>query len=309
MAWAASGGVPWHGLGVSVRSDLTTDQFLKKAGLDWTVTKEPTYALRGGVWVPTGECHLYRDSDNSPLTSVTHDWNEVQNKEAFDFFNQFVEEGDMQMHTAGSLDKGRIVWALAKVNDGFEIFEQDRIESHILFTNFHKYGWSTDIRFTPIRVVCNNTLTLALAGGKKDLAVKVSHRRKFDAELVKKALGLSSKMMDEYKTMAEYLGEKRYTPENVIEYFKQVFPAQGHGKNNPTAVSKPALTALENLESQPGANFAPGSYWQAFNAATYVIDHVLGNAAETRLQSSWYGNNRSRKLNALELAKEYAMAS
>src|SRR6056300_757226 len=187
MAYA--GDVPWHGLGVSVSNDLTPQQMMQKAGLDWTVEKHDSFVIIndgfGGVkHVPTGQQALVRSSDNKVLTNVGEGWNPVQNEEAFEFFNEFVMAGDMEMHTAGSLKNGQIIWGLAKVKESFELFKGDVIESYLLFSNFHKYGFSTDVRFTPIRVVCNNTLTLSL-NSKVERMVKISHRKQFVAADVK----------------------------------------------------------------------------------------------------------------------------
>ena len=160
MAYA--GEVPWHGLGVSVSNDLTPRQMMEKAGLDWSVEKVPTYAKVGDEEIPTGVEALVRSSDNKVLTQVGENWNPVQNEEAFDFFSEYCLAGDMEMHTAGSLKGGQMVWALAKIKESFDILGGDQVDQFLLFSNPHMYGKSIDIRFTPIRVVCNNTLTLSL---------------------------------------------------------------------------------------------------------------------------------------------------
>ena len=303
MAYA--GEVPWHGLGVEVHNDLTPVQMLEKAGLDWTVDKYPTYCEVDGQKVITEDQALVRSSDKKILSVVSDDWKPVQNHEAFEFFNEFVMEGDMEMHTAGSLREGKNVWALAKVKDSFEILGGDKVESYLLFSNPHEYGRCIDIRFTPIRVVCNNTLTLSLAG-KNDLMVRLNHRRSFDADMVKQTLGIAHKKMGVYKDMAEYLSSKNFTVDSLHSYLKDVFPSLT--KKDNSIMSRPAETALAALEEQPGAEFGAGTFWQAFNAVTYTTDHLLGHSNATRLQSAWYGSNRQRKVVALEKAVEYADA-
>ena len=182
MAYA--GETPWHGLGTKVSADLSPEQMLEAAGLDWSVEKIPAYAKIAGKQVAIGQSALVRSMDDKILDVVSDDWNPVQNAEAFEFFNEFVAAGDMEMHTAGSLKDGQIVWGLAKVKESFELFKGDKIDSYLLFSNFHKYGFSTDVRFTPIRVVCNNTLTLSL-NSKVERMVKISHRKVFDPSNVK----------------------------------------------------------------------------------------------------------------------------
>ena len=305
MAYA--GETPWHGLGVPVPADLSPEQMLKKAELDWTVRKVPAYADVAGQRVAVGRSALVRDSDDSILDVVSDDWNVLQNHEAFEFFHDFVANGDMEMHTAGSLRNGQLVWALAKVHDSFELFKGDQVDSYLLFSNPHKYGWSIDVRFTPIRVVCNNTLTLSLNTASKNF-VKISHRRQFSGDEVKETLGIAKEKLAKYKEMAQFLGGKKYNVVDLTKYFKQVFPVTG-GPDKKKEMSVSASKALDVIHTQPGAKFAEGSWWSAFNTVTYMVDHVLGRSQDNRLTSAWFGNGKKVKSDALELAVEMAEAA
>jgi len=306
MAYA--GEVPWHGLGVRVPADLTPDQIMDAAGLNWEVNKVPLFLEQNGQKVDAGITALVRSTDNKILTHVTDKWEPVQNRDAFEFFSEYVMAGDMEMHTAGSLKGGRIVWGLAKVKDSFELKTPqgtDLVESFLLFTNPHKFGQSTDVRFTPIRVVCNNTLTMAIRA-KSSQMVKVSHRNKFDSNKVKETLGIANRYMNEYKEIAEFLASKRYTKDSLVEYFTKVFPKYngeegGHSRNSDRA--------LDVVVQQPGNELAAGSWWQAFNAVTYMTDHELGRSSSSRLESAWYGINQKKKIDALNMAREYADAA
>lgn len=309
MAYA--GETPWHGLGVQVPSDLSPAQMLEKAGLDWTVQKIPAFANIDGAQTNVGWSALVRSSDSEMLSVVSNDWNPVQNHEAFEFFHEYCAAGDMEMHTAGSLRDGQIVWVLAKIKDSFELFKGDTVESYLLFTNPHKFGQSIDVRFTPIRVVCNNTLTLSLSQNA-DRMVKKSHRTEFDAALVKEQLGIATDKLAKYKEMAAFLGSKRYTGESLKEYFNKIFPVLAYNKEKGPQrkdLSKSATHALEIIGTQPGAQYAEGSWWQAFNAVTYLTDHKIGKTADSRLQSAWFGANKNLKLKALETAVEFAEAA
>lgn len=306
MAYA--GETPWHGLGVQVPADLSPAQMLDKAGLNWNVEKVPAFANIGGRQQSVGWSALVRDSDDSVLSVVSNDWNPVQNHEAFEFFHEYCAAGDMEMHTAGSLRDGQIVWVLAKIKDSFELFKGDTVDSYLLFTNPHKFGQSIDVRFTPIRVVCNNTLTLSLEQ-KADRVVKKSHRTQFDPAMVKEQLGIATDKLAKYKEMAAFLGSKRYSGESLTEYFNKIFPVIAYNKEKGPQrkiLSKSAERALEIIHTQPGAQYAEGSWWQAFNAVTYLTDHEIGRSADTRLQSAWFGPNKNLKLKALETAVEMA---
>lgn len=303
MAYA--GEVPWHGLGKEVPADLSPEQMLKTADLDWTVDKVPAFIDVNGTKTFTGRHALVRSTDSTILDVVTDDWNPVQNHEAFEFFNDFVHSGDMEMHTAGSIKNGQVVWALAKIKDGFELFNGDEVKGYLLFTNPHKFGQSIDIRFTPIRVVCNNTLTLAL-DQKVSNSYKCNHRKLFNGDVAKEMLGIAKDKLQMYKDMAQFLGSKRYSEDKVKEYFASIFPtlSKEDGK-----VSRNAIQAMDVLVKQPGAKFAEGSWWQPFNAVTFMTDHLLGRTNETRIQSAWFGPNKSLKLKALEKAVEFAEAA
>jgi len=308
---AYAGEVPWHGLGVKVPADLSPAQMLEKADLNWTVEKTPAFANIGGKQVSVGWSALTRSSDNSILSVVSNDWNPVQNAEAFEFFDEYCRVGDMEMHTAGSLRDGQIVWGLAKVKDSFDLFKGDQVDSYLLFTNPHKFGQCIDVRFTPIRVVCNNTLTLSL-NMHSDRVVKKNHRTEFNAAEVKQTLGIATEKLAKYKEMAAFLGSKRYTEETAKQYFNTVFPVIAYNKEKGPQrkeLSKSATRALEVLDTQPGARFAEGSWWQAFNAVTYLTDHEIGRTADTRLQSAWFGANKNLKIKALETAVEFAEAA
>jgi phage/plasmid-like protein (TIGR03299 family) len=316
MAYAYRGtnaDIPWHGFGTQCHPDTPPADFLKKAGLDWDVVLRPSFITFKGPndqyprTIATGDQALVRETDGKVLTNVSGTWFPVQNSEAFDFFNEFVAAGDMTMETGGSLRDGKMVWAMAKVSESFEVFGHDKVDSYMLFSNPHEYGKGIDIRFTPVRVVCNNTLTLALAT-KGDLQIKLSHRKKFDPEMVKEALGIAHERLVEYRDMAKLLGSKKAEKESVVEFFQRIFPHTSKEKAT-TEMSKVGAQVMETIETQPGNEFARGSWWQVFNSVTYATDHTLGKTPENRLWNAWYGAERNRKLKAMQLATEYAARS
>ena len=303
MAYA--GEVPWHGLGTKVPADLTPEQMLQAAGLDWEVNKvDLTYG--DGLIVP-GKKGLVRSSDGTYLDTIGDDWNPLQNSEAFEFFNDFVMAGDMEMNTAGSLEDGRRTWALAKIKDAvFETVKDDITECFLLFSNPHKYGMSITVMMTPIRVVCNNTITMALNGASEHM-VKINHRSEFDADAVKETLGVAKDKLDTYKEAAQFLSTKNYTKDSIVEYFNEVFPFTANKRDND--MSRNTKLAMEVLDTQPGAEYGRGTFWQAFNTVTYLTDHELGRSNDTRLTSAWFGANRKKKIVALEKAIEFAEAA
>ena len=310
---AYAGQTPWHGLGVKVDENLTPAEIMKAAGLDWKVVPRQLYFDVDGRRHKVANKALVRDVDNKPLTVVTGAWNPVQNAEAFEFFDSLVKAGNMKMHTAGSLLGGKRVWALAKIEEAFDLringkVTQDKVEGFLLLTNPHEYGKAIDARFTAIRVVCNNTHTLAMEQGKKKFhAVSLNHRQKFDGDKLQRLLGVAHLSMDRYKEHAEYLASRRYTDESLKEFMSAVFPHCNDNKAD--ELSRAAKQAIELIDTQPGADFAPGTFWNAYNATTFMMDHVVGRGADTRLTSAWYGYNRARKQTSLDTALAMAKAA
>jgi len=171
------GEVPWHGLGTRVEPNLTPQEMLEVAGLNWRVEKHDVfYKNENGTFerAPKKQA-LVRSSDGQYMDIVSDNWNPVQNEDVFGFFDEYVKKGGMEMHTAGSLKDGKMIWALAKVGESFSLFGgKDEVDSYLLLSNPHQFGKGVDIRFTPIRVVCNNTLSLSLEG-KASLGISLNH--------------------------------------------------------------------------------------------------------------------------------------
>lgn len=304
MAYA--GKLPWHGLGKEVDDNLSAVQMMEAAGLDWKVKEVPTFAEidigNGKEKVSTGMKALIRETDGKCLTQVGKNWHPVQNDEAFGFFHDFIESGDMKMHTAGSLKGGQIIWALAKVDDSFVLPGEDRVDSYLLFTNPHQYGKVIDIRFTPIRVVCNNTLVMANGSGSNN-QVKLNHRKAFDADEVKEVLGMANENMQLYKEAAEFLVSKQATEKVMVEYFGDLL---GRSKKENKDLGRNAERAMDLVGKQPGSDMSRGSFWQMFNAVTFMTDHVMGRSNDSRMTSAWYGQNAKLKQDALVKAVKMA---
>jgi phage/plasmid-like protein (TIGR03299 family) len=305
MAYRESKGKPWHGLGTPVGDDMTPQEIMVAAGLDWQVEKVDTFYRHKGDNFKTGQQALIRSTDSKILTQVGPGWNPVQNSEAFDFFTDFVKTGDMVMDTAGSLKDGQLVWALADVKDGFSLFNGDEVKGYLLFSNPHMYGKSIDIKFVMERVVCNNTLAVALTE-KGQPSIRVNHRSVFDANKVKEILGLSHNKVEKFKEAAEFLGSKQYDRAQLERFFGKIF---GESSREDKELSRTAERAMELVENQPGDHFRPGSWWNAYNAVTYLTDHELCRSQDARLTAAWFGGNAKRKVDALDVAIEMAEAA
>lgn len=321
MAYA--GEVPWHGLGEKVSNKLTPEQMLKAAKLNWTVSKRKTFFEgKGGKHQEMkNEFALVRDSDDYLLSNVGATYKPIQNATAMDFFKKFVMAGHMDMETAGSLWGGRYIWGLARIGKDFKLGKEDEVRGYLLLSNPHVFGKAMVIQFTPIRVVCWNTLTFALGSDLKGKpgAFRLPHSTAFTDEVRKKAelaLGLATHQMDEFKQVAQVLTKKKAPPKAIEEYFCNVLefdPKTKQVKAKPVKKEDAEKQEREPrllpkfrsaLEKAPGHDMqtAKGTYWGALNAVTYVIDHEMGRDRSTALRNAWLGHSAKIKRRALGLA-------
>ena len=309
MAYA--GATPWHGLGKHVPADLTTEDMIRAAGLDWTVSLKDMYFADGeGYGALPQHRALVRDSDKKVLSIVGEKWQPIQNHQVFDFLSEFVEAGQMTLETAGSLKGGQNVWALANLNDGFTLSSGDEIKGYLLISHPHEWGRALKIFFTPVRVVCNNTLTYALQSVNQEAGYfKFSHSREFDngvVALAKETLGLAGSQMQAFETTSQLLSEVPYKQGQLVDYLTKIFPTRGKKEGKLGQVGEQVLTLVE---SQPGADLHPKTWWNAANAATFYVDHVAGRERDSALQNAWFGPRAQVKRNAMNLAIRYAEAA
>ena len=280
-----------------------------EARCDYTVEKRPGFYLdHKGERQELATSALIRTDTGALLDEVGNDWEPIQNKQAFEFFCDFVAKGDMDIETAGALHGGRTVFVLAKTKLAFSIFKGDETKAYMLFANPHKYATSATIARTGVRVVCNNTINLALKTTAKDHMIRITHRNEFDPDAVKIQMGITKAQLMDYKKAAEFLGSKKAKDEDIVTYLKRIFPNQ-YTKAKDGAISKNAKAAQELISTQPGAKFAEGTWWPVLNAVTHLCDHVLGASQDQRVYNSWYGSTRKTKLQAFELGMEMANAS
>lgn len=317
---AYHGQTPWHGLGNRV-DNLAPAEMLVAAGLDWKVKKRPlSYMAAGKRHVIDDQYALVRDTDSQFLTITGKKYKPIQNEQVLDFFTEFCAAGGMTMETAGSLWEGRYIWALAKVNGGFDVGRgKDHVADYMLISQPHVIGKAAVFKWTGIRVVCWNTLSAALGSNIKGEDVstfRVPHSIEFNNEVrerAKVALNLAKDQSVQFKEAAQFLAKKRAKQEEVDAFFGEVLHYDAT-KTLTTATGRdkkpPRMLALfqQALMDGPGAGLstAEGTWWGALNAVTYVVDHLSGNERDTALRSAWLGPNATMKREALKVAVEYA---
>lgn len=313
MAYANA--VPWHGLGARVADTLTPDEMLKAAGLDWEVEKRPLYtsAPDGSPLEVENRKALVRASDNRVFSVVSDGWCPLQNREALGFMREYVSAGAATLETAGALNGGRIVWGLAKLAHDFEVRPGDKIGGYLLFTSPHEVGKAISIRTTTIRVVCANTMALAMGNG--DEHYRQNHMSEFDADAARERIGMAhehlaraernGKILDGLKLNAEDAINKVLAPvfsPKLAEEIEAGKPARSRER-----LPKSIRDILNSIDNAPGAT--PGTAWGVMNGVTHFLDHVIGESrgADARMTSSWVGHGAKRKVDVeqrlLELAE------
>ena len=144
-------------------------------------------------------------------------------------------------------------------------------------------------------------------------SVSLNHRTAFNPDMVKEQMGIAHDKFAKYKETCEFLASKQFTMESLIQYYNEVFPRTYQGKKEVSVQGYDDLTnnaqkAFSFLETQPGAEFGAGSWWQALNSVTYLTDHKMGRETDSRLSSAWFGANQTRKVKAVEKAVEFALS-
>lgn len=293
MAYAHE--TPWHGLGVQVEGNLTPEQMLVAAGLDWEVEKrELFYKGKDGVYLPSARQALVRVTDDRYYSAVGEGWNPLQNRDAFEFFKEYCEAGGATMETAGSLRNGQVVWGLANLNHGFTI-KGDAVKGYLFLQNPHEFGKTITGGVTAIRIVCANTLRLAL-NSKMAASFRFNHSRQFNHELAREAIGLAHEQLSEFEKNVKLLMKLNMSYEDAVKVLSPVYqpgtPAEDI-LDGEVMMNNSMNRIMACISEAPGAT--PGNGWGVMNGVTYYADHVAGRTQDTRLSSSWLGVEAGRK--------------
>lgn len=304
------GSVPWHGLGKQVPSTVTADEMCKAAGLDWPVKK----LLAPGARLVDPRKNLYDrylvlrdpifpDKELVALGMVGAGYEPLQNTEAFAFFEPFVNNKYAQFHTAGALGNGEKVWVLAKLNNQIVIQEDDVVDRFVLLSNSHNGSGAVSVRFTPIRVVCQNTLNFAMR--RSSGVIGIRHTRHVVRNLWKaQAQELKSiieKVFADATTLFGEMALRTMTVENIDAFLEILFPRtenQRRQSKEPERWTR-IRAILEDGNATPPKT--KSTLWALYNAIIRDEDYRASreSSAEARLDRVWFGSGHDLKLQAL----------
>lgn len=210
---------PWHGLGTSIESAPTSEDAIIAAGLDWNVIQEQVYT-NDGILIP-GYLANIRDTDRKVLGMVTNRYHIIQNKEAFSFTDSLLGEG-VRYETAGSLASGKRVWMLAKLDD--RVLTGERMSPYLVFTNSHDGTGAVRVAITTVRVVCQNTLNLALKTAERSWSC--AHKGDINSKLeaAKATLLNTEHYLSELHEEFGELKLQKLTDDKVRDYINLLIP-------------------------------------------------------------------------------------
>jgi phage/plasmid-like protein (TIGR03299 family) len=307
---------PWHGLGRYVDHAPTAAEAIQAAGLGWSVEMQPVYVRNAdGTYseVPDTSAArkaVRRDTDGKVLAVLGDQYTPLQNADAFNFFDPWVQAGHFEYESAGSLKGGRRVWVLASMADGVrEVVHGDAIKAHLLLTNTHDGSGVVASLFTNVRVVCWNTLTAAL--GEGTTVAKARHTRGVQLKVEQMREGVAA-LHEQFAAALEkyrFLASAPMNTRTLELYVKALFGHEADAEGLPKG-GAPIINLFESGKGQqlPGVR---GTMWAALNAVTEYVDHHRngnGDAVDRRLESAWFGQGAELKRKALELAIKGAMA-
>ena len=293
------GDVPWHGLGEKLPEGQSIEEWVRAARLAWKIQMLPVqYNFQGRERVMPERFVLARDDSGAPLSVVSGDYQVVQPSEVLEFYRDLVAERHYILETAGALDGGRKVWALARTGLVAKVAGNaaDELGAYVLLATSCDKSLATTATFTSIRVVCQNTLAFAISDMKSSRrkSVKVDHSKKFDPTAIKKSLGLIDDAWSQFLDRVNPMAKRTMTDTDVQRFVERLFLTEQDQleARQPSTVKLREINQILSLyRSARGQDIATarGTLWGALNAVTYYADHVRSAKSSERIDSAWFG--------------------
>jgi phage/plasmid-like protein (TIGR03299 family) len=317
---------PWHGLGEKLEAGASREQWRKAAGLDWSIQKAAILMQK-----PEGEAVdvtsalnrniLYRDDTGAPLSVMSANGYHIhQPREIFDFIADSAEAMGWPMDTAGSLQGGRKIWALANIGQDFELPGGDKVSGYLLAATSCDGTMGSTFMIESVRVVCQNTLHAAVRDSSGQPKVVVYHGSKLDAQAVKEGLGLVDTVWAGFIEQAKDLTRISMSDSKARSLLRRCFPTPA--PLEPRLVAGERISDEEFVAASRGASkvleffqgagigsdllSAKGTAWGLVNATTQYLDHVRGRSNDTRLHSAWFGSGALLKQQVVDACFEAA---
>jgi phage/plasmid-like protein (TIGR03299 family) len=316
--FAYKGEAAWHGLGTRVAATATGEEMLQVAGLAWTV-KRRQLAMRSAttdramLTEPLSGFRAIVRTDTDRVFQVASDrYQPVQNREIVDFFREFCEAGHATVETVGALRDGAVIWALAKLNGGSSatLAGGDELRGYMMLATSHDGSLKTIGKPTQTRVVCGNTLSIAL--GERSATYSLKHSSKFteaQRDAAKRVMGMAIENIAATNDLAAQLAAATLDHVGWMEFMGKLLGEDGLIDAKTANLSRVAADIQESTIASPGSALvsARGTLWGAVNGVTHYVDHVARARSDSnRLFSAWFGDGERMKNTAVRLAAEMA---
>lgn len=277
FAFTGSRGAVWHGLGSNIAASSTIEEWKTAAGMDWEVFESAvSFNAYGEDIIFPAKKALFRSDTKAPLSIVSDSFKIVQPNQVLEFFRDLCENNNMQLSTAGVLFGGRRFWALAELGKDAQIVDGDSIRGYLLLTTAVDGTLATTAKFVSERVVCNNTLTIAMNEDTKNFA-RVVHSTTWDATQVKIDLGLIDSAWDRFITNMRELTQVAISEHDAKDYFQAKFYNPKVSASDQTWGAVKKVNDLMNIyKNGNGSEFSYGTAWGVVNAVTDLYTHGNG---------------------------------
>jgi len=309
------GQTPWHQLGNELPARQPIEVWAEKAGMNWRICETPVRYMTeqvgamGSIMSFEDQKVLYRSDTKRPLSVVSDRYQVVQPQEVLEFYRDLTEVSGFELETAGVLKEGRKFWALAKTGKESTLKGNDVVKGYLLLATSCDGTLATTATPTSVRVVCQNTLTVALNGSSS--AIKVPHNTNFDAQAVKRQLGMAVSQWDSFIYRMRTLSERKVKSHEAMNYFLRVLCQSDALEQGNVLTNERALKKVQSIYEGNGRgaemSTAHGTAWGLLNAVTEFVDHEKqARTPENRLDSAWFGPGATLKQRALDHALQLA---
>lgn len=303
--------VPWHQTNyVNLEKNPNIKEGMAAAGLDWEVGTKPLFTEDGQE---VNAKATYRKTDNRVLGVVGPRYTPLQNQNAFDWFQPFLDANECQLHTAGSLHNGQKVWVLAQLNrDNSEIVKNDDVCKFILLSNSHDGTTAIRVGYTPIRVVCANTMAMAHSKTSNSKLIRIRHTRSSTINL-ERVRDIMDNINAEFEATAEqfrFLASKSFNQRDVSKYVKVMMGIEDVVDADMKTRTRNTFDEIMGLIEGPKQSGVgvKGTWWAAYNGYNEYLNYNYGRTPDNRIDSLWFGVNANDNSKALSKALEFASA-
>lgn len=300
----------WHSLGLVLDQCPTSEEAIKYAGLNYDVIKTPNFAMINGVYRQTPTSYTTYRSDNNEILGdkLGARYEIVQNRDAFAFFDAIVGEGEAIYETAGALGKGETIFVTAKLPSYIRVGNDDEIEKYLLLTMSHDGSGAIKALFTPIRVVCNNTLTAALQSCTNSVSIKHTKSVQDNLKNAHKILGITNRLSSELEEIFNSMSRVKVSDKELSTYIETLFPSSKEKEEESARIVNIRHDIYEYAHLGAGQDLVTceGTIFGAYNAVTGYFQNVKEfKDSDMKMKSNLMGSNYGVMQNAFDLALTY----